>query len=687
MLLRRALDYLLFGLLIFVPFISLVQFDETVYPYVVSKHYVFRFVVMFMGGIWLALALDDSRFRPQKSPVLYGLLGFIGVAFVANIFGANFWNSFWSNYSRMEGFLSLLIFLLFFLLLNSVLNSVQRWNQYWLSHVFVSIIIFGVAVLQKMQLMLAVDYNRVDGIFGNASYLAIYASMIFFLCLYLFFSFRSKWLRGFIILAALCNLASIYLSQTRSATLGVLLCLGFFGYSLSKNKGKALISIFGVLAAFVVGVFLLKSRSGVSTNLFERIAQISLKDSSTQARVEIWAYCWRAFLDQPLLGWGQENFSYLATFYRPQLWSTPWVDRSHNIFLEWMVNAGAVGLVALCALLGLIFVGLLKAKENDLSKPQKMALLSLFFCWLINQCLSIDFFSISILFYSLAALSHNFYCKGWTSNFVQPNSEKKIISFKGSQWVKMSVLVLIFVGFGLVLNFQLNINGLLRNIEMRQFSKADSILQADKNKECQATIDRQIKGKNLSFEARELRSYLIQNSHFALNQFRLKNLSESCVSLYYEVTHQVIQKEIVTDANDLFFKHVSANFYTQFFNFPAAHKLFQELIGKIPQQQNFWIDYGHWHLAQGRLDEGLRMYQKAYDLEHENPIAMMYLAMGFIYLKRFAEGNKFTNLLIEWGRPEAFDERLINAYLAMGQKQKVDELVAFKNKFYGPDAN
>lgn len=668
---RKAIDYLLFGLILLIPFLSLVQFDEAIYPYVASKYFSFRILVQFAGGIWLGLCLVDRNLRAKNSLILKSLLFFIGAVFVADLFGSNFWNSFWSNYSRMEGFLSLLFLLFFFLLLSSVLNTAKKWQWYWVSHVAVSLIILVVAVLQKMRLVLAVDYNRVDSVFGNASYLAIYASMIFFLCIYLFFSSQSKWIKGFSIVSAFCNLSSIYLSQTRSATLAVLVCLGLFFYFTSKNKWKAFGFMFSMGLLFVTGVFLLKNRTGVSTNLFERIASISLKDGSTQARVEIWGYCWRAFLDSPLVGWGQENFNYLSIFYKPQLWSTPWVDRSHNLFLEWMVNAGSIGVISLCLFLGSILITLIKVKEEFLPKSQKMAILSLLACWFINESLSIDFFSISVLFYSVISFIH------FLQNQNQPKVENSFRNMKDRQ----TAAVIVFIFIGVMVNYRFNLIQLLTNIELRQFSKAESILVSDSKKACKQDIDKML-NVFWSFEQRELRSYMIQNAHYILNQYRQKNASEECVKAYYEVTDKIIQSEIISDKKDFFFKHVAANFYTQFFNFPRANILFQELLAKTPEQQNYWIDYGHWHLAQGKLTEGLRLYQKAYDLEHGNPIAIMYLAMGLVYNKRFEEAGIYVSRLMEMGRAEVFDERLLNAYTSQEQKQKIDEIMKYKEKYY-----
>lgn len=673
MLLRKGTEYFLFLALVLVPFITLVQFDGMIYPYVTGKHFTFRFLILLAGAAWFSLCLIDRSLRPHGSSVLKSLLGLMGVVFIANLFGANFWNSFWSNYSRMEGFVSLLFFLLFFLLLGAVLTNAKRWRIYWLMHVLVSVVILAIAVLQKLRVVVYVDYNRVDSVFGNASYLAIYASMIFFLCLYLYFNFKSKWVRIFLILASMANLASIYLSQTRSAALAVLIGLAFFAYSLAKNKKAALAMTVGSFVLFGFGVLLLKERSGLSTNLFERFAKISLQDTSTQARIEIWAYCLRAFLDHPFLGWGQENFGYLSSYFKAQLWSTPWVDRAHNIFLEWMISAGILGLVSICALLLFIVKGVWQAPDSQLNRSQKVALLCFFFSWLINQFLSIDFFSISILFYSLAAYVHSLQSQNKGPGVI------KVIPNSG--WTKV-MMTAVFIGVGLLLNYEINVSRFLKNIEIYKFSNPGEIAAAEKNKTYDSEFEK-VYSQTYSFERRELRALIIQNSFHVLNQARLQIFPESYVKFYFEKVNPILQKEIRDDPQALFFKHMAANFYMQYFNFSIAENLFQELTQKVPQQQLFWIDFANMRLAQGKLEEGLTFYKKALDLEPVNPTARMFMALGLIYNRRFSEGNDFTNQLMKENHPFAFDERLINAYLAVDQTRKVDEIMRFRDKYYG----
>ena len=62
----------------------------------------------------------------------------------------------------------------------------------------------------------------------------------------------------------------------------------------------------------------------------------------------IWNISWQGVKERPILGWGQDNFSFVFTkYYNPQMYAQePWFDRSHNVFLDWLVAAGVVGLIA-----------------------------------------------------------------------------------------------------------------------------------------------------------------------------------------------------------------------------------------------------------------------------------------------------------------------------------------------------
>lgn len=667
---RKYADLFLFGIICSIPFISLVIFTDAVYPYVTAKNFSFRFLLLIGAGIWTILATIDPQYRPHKSKLVNCFLLFLLIVFISDIFGANFRNSFWSNFSRMEGFLSLIYYFLFFVILSSTLQTEKRWNIYWGSHIFVSILIFATAVLQKMKIVFSVDYNRVDSTFGNSSYLAIYSSMIFFLCIYLYYSVSKRLFKVLIMVAALCNLASIYVSQTRSATLAVILCSAFYVFSVMQNKKKAALTISSLFTVFVGAIFIFRSKTEFTTNLFERISSMSLQDESIQARYQIWSYCLRAIQDKPWLGWGQESFSYLTGFYNPALWSAPWVDRAHNLFIEWWVNSGVFGLLAFCFLL----VTLMRfIWESNLARHRKSALVAFFLSWFVNQFFSIDFFSIAVLFYSFVTFGHVLQQK--PSEAIGDKPKLKKLSR-----IEVALLAVLFLVIAVGVNYEFNIKSFITNYQMRQFTKPEFILASAVKKPFRTGFDELLKEDHY-YETTDIQLFLAQNALYLLGQNQPGNKYSEYLQFIYTDADIELQKLIRDDSKNLTFKYSAASFYSQFMNEPRARALYQELLEKVPQQQYFLIDFAHFHINQGRYSDGVRLYRKAYELDPTFYQAKMFLAMGLVYEGNITEANKLTHELLELSRPEGFDERLINAYVNHHQPTMAKELIDFKNRF------
>ena len=54
-----------------------------------------------------------------------------------------------------------------------------------------------------------------------------------------------------------------------------------------------------------------------------------------QIREYTWPIAWKGFCDQPIFGWGQENYAYVFNkYYHPSLYyeKGEWCDRAHNVF-------------------------------------------------------------------------------------------------------------------------------------------------------------------------------------------------------------------------------------------------------------------------------------------------------------------------------------------------------------------
>ncbi len=164
----------------------------------------------------------------------------------------------------------------------------------------------------------------------------------------------------------------------------------------------------GIIAlGFVAGgvFYLVKDASFIKNSpSLDRIASISLSDTKTQARAYIWPMALKGFTERPILGWGQENFNYIFNAnYNPKMWSQEqWFDRAHSVFLDWLVAAGAVGLIVYVALYVLLIASLWRSSS---SVAEKSVLTGLVIGYAIHNIFVFDNAASYILFFALLAFA------------------------------------------------------------------------------------------------------------------------------------------------------------------------------------------------------------------------------------------------------------------------------------------
>lgn len=153
------------------------------------------------------------------------------------------------------------------------------------------------------------------------------------------------------------------------------LALLVFALILTGSRMGALATLAGVLTLGVWQAFAEPGRSwktlgvaagvtliaaivvGLGNDLVLR--RVAALDQDVDVRSVIFAVHWRAFLDAPLWGSGLGSFtdvnSYLmsAETYR-ELWS---IRATHNVYLQWLQEAGLIGSAPMFALIGFVIVG------------------------------------------------------------------------------------------------------------------------------------------------------------------------------------------------------------------------------------------------------------------------------------------------------------------------------------------
>ncbi|MEK7646857.1 MAG: O-antigen ligase family protein [Patescibacteria group bacterium] len=358
----KILSYVVKVGLLFLPLIAFIVSATMFFPYITGKNFAFRVIVEILLGLWIILAIFKREYRPATSPILYAVAITVLILSAAAMFGENPYRSFWSNYERMEGVVGHLHLFAYFLVLISVFKSIDDWKKmfYSLAATGAAMAVYGYAQFAGLIAISQQSGPRVDGTFGNATYMAIFMMFQAFLAIYLFLRAENRYWK--ILWAALFAIEApvIFLTATRGAILGFaggIILLVFLLSIFSQNR-RAKFGAMGVIAgiAFLGGAFwLMRDTDFVKSNyVLSRFSGLSLHERTVESRFTIWGMSWEGFKERPLLGWGPENYNIVFNkYYDPKLWrQEPWFDRSHNVIFDWLITGGVLGLLAYLSIFG-----------------------------------------------------------------------------------------------------------------------------------------------------------------------------------------------------------------------------------------------------------------------------------------------------------------------------------------------
>lgn len=365
MLLQRILHWIVVGGVFALPFIPLIIAHGLFFPFITGKNFTFRIVVEIITAAWLALALVDTRYRPQRSWLLAAFAIFVLVIGVADAFGANAFKSFWSNFERMEGWVTLAHLFAYFTVAISVLKTENIWRRLLQTSLGVSLLVSLYSVLQLIGFITINQGGvRVDATFGNATYLAVYLLFHIFIAALIWgqtWRESTNRLLPSVLYGGLTVLQTLILlfTATRGAILGVVggallmaLLLAFFG-DYGKQVRRMAGAAVAIILVLIGGFFLLRGTTVAdSLGPVSRVVNISLEEKTVQSRFMNWGMAWEGVKERPLLGWGQENYNLVFNkYYNPQMYGQEqWFDRVHNIFFDWLIAGGVLGLLAYLSL-------------------------------------------------------------------------------------------------------------------------------------------------------------------------------------------------------------------------------------------------------------------------------------------------------------------------------------------------
>jgi len=652
---KQILKRVIFAGLFAVPFIPFLVSSPFFFPFITTKAFAFRIIVEVIFAVWIILALTDSKYKPKRSIVLYAVSLFIFIVGVADLFGVEPVKSFWSNFERMEGYITMLHLLALFLVIGSVFED-KEWRWWWNTSLIASLIMIFYCLFQLAG-VLRINQGgvRVDGTLGNASYLALYFLIHIFIALYYFAKSKvssMRWVYGALILG---QMFILYSTATRGAIFGLL--GGFFLVALINLKNKEDLRIrkwsrnsLIVLTAFVALFFLARNTDFVkSSPVMSRFSNLSISSLKTEGRAFVWPMALEGIKERPILGWGQDNFNYVfAKHYSGQMYKIePWFDRAHNIFLDWGISAGLLGLLSYLSLYVVLFIQIWK-KDTPLSFLERSTLTGLLSAYFFNNFFVFDNLISYVLFFSLLAYIHSKRTNTSVSP-VQDSDDRKDLAMISSSVFVVLVLLIYFI----------NVKPIIANT---------SLIKALNYSQMEGKKGEAMKFYKTAYETSRLGRPEVTEWISAKAPEVLGDESVSMVerNAYFEFAKNAME-EITKDlSDDPRYELIAGNFYLSFGLSQDADRHLSRALELMPEKQIIHFNLGQLALQQNNFEEALSHFKNAYDLAPEYGEAKMTYLLGAVYTRDTELINELVSTMD--GATLIDDPRVLAALYQTNQK-------------------
>ncbi|MDB5225331.1 MAG: hypothetical protein JWL87_283 [Candidatus Adlerbacteria bacterium] len=626
---------------LFIPFVIAdgQSFTNLFFPYITGKNFLFRILVEIALALYVILAIRDPKYRPRMSWLMWAGLAFVAWMAVATALSVDPLKSFWSNFERMEGYVGLFHVFVFFVISGAVLAAGNLWERFFNTSIGASMVMGLYALFQGLELFglhpSSQSGARADTSFGNATYLAVYMLFNIFITLFMLSRASARgrvapWLQSAYGLALVLQFTGLYLTQTRGALLGAIggiiiamIWISWRADSEAKWKNLRSWSLGGlVVIVLLAGGFLalrdtLKTQGGT----IGRLASISFNDPTTIARFKyIWPTALAGVKERPLIGWGQENFSFVFNeHYRPEMWSQEqWFDRAHNQFLDWLVAGGIPAFLLYISFFVLAAWSIIRS--DRLSVPEQAALLGVLAGIGFNNLFVFDNLMSSVYFFAILAFVHGLSArelpgKLWLS---RPASDHAV--------AVAAPLIVIAV---LVGGWALNAPGMARASSLtRTLSSAQDPAAALAGYK-ESLGAGAWPGTPLGYQ--EATEQLVS---YAGNSIAPSQVATPVKQEYYQLSLDAASKLMEGRPGDARLELFLSGLYGQFGQLADALAHAQKALELSPGKQQILFQLGLVQLSADDKAAAVATFKQAYDEAPENEQALVYYAAGL-----YAVGN------------------------------------------------
>jgi len=408
-----------------------------------------------------------------------------------------------------------------------------------------------------------------------------------------------------------------------------------------------------VLIPLLVGVFYLARNSDFvkSRPMLARYALIFTYENKTQARGYVWPMALKGFKENPILGWGQENFNYVFNKnYDPEMYThEQWFDRAHNVFLDWLIAGGILAFLGYISLYGLALYLIWKKREGNPDIFDQVLLTGLLGAYAIHNMFVFDNLVSYILFFTLLAYVHT---------ISKPSENKTLANLKLEDGLVETIIapMLIVVTFSAIYFFNWN-----------AYFASQTLIDALQQKREGPTKNLELFKEVFEYdsfgntEAREQLSMMV-------GQILSAGVDPALQQQFLGLIRTQIDAQIKATPDDARAHVFAGALFGQIGLLGEAEKHLEKALTLSPNKQSIMMQLAETKLNIGKKEEAVALFKKAYELVPSNTEARaVYVAM-LVYTKNEREAEKI--LLEAYGTTVIPDGRLLQAYVTNGSFKK-----------------
>ena len=662
------LKYAIIGLVFLVPFSDLIVSESLYFPFITGKGFVARAIIIVIALLYTSLVVRDRSYLPKKSIIVWSSISFIVVLLIATINSIDPWKSFWSNQERMEGFMTLAEMFVLFIASAGVFGNVftQKSKEknltaaspsefglwkWFLNTMLVLSVLVGIYAYSQLK---EAPEGRIFGTLGNSSYLGGYAMVHFFLAMYLGIGIVKKIIlfiknkaekinsSGFYtnvsalilyVAVAVFNLFVVYQTGTRGSFVGIIAGLSVMAiiWSLFEKK-LPLFRWIGIV--FIIVVIAAVTFLGVSKNqpfiknnfLLSRFSQLITWDigkvmaDQGHSRSMIWGMAYKGVLERPILGWGQDNFPYVfAKYYDPAMYDQEqWFDRTHNVFFDWLIAAGILGLLAYLILFLSAIYTLWKKVDDNWSVTERAVLTGMLIAYFAHNFFVFDNLASYIFFFTILAFIN-------TRGYAGKELVHKPLIRQTSIVIAVDVIAVVFFAYVMWISV------------LSPYASSGKLIQAMQDK--QRVL---VNNKEQIVSADPKARFDLIKSVLDANDLTRSEARERLVDIADGVivqtakTDPAFAKQVYDYTVDQYTKEFKASkmdprpyyFYSIFQQKLGLNKealmTIKQAVVLSPTKQSFLFSEGQLLLTLNQKDESVAVFKHAYELDKVNTEALKY---------------------------------------------------------------